>query len=438
MERDPIVWQLLLQAVLIGLNAVFACAEIAVVSLNDVKLARLAAQGDRRAVRLAALTKQPARFLATIQVAITLSGFLGSAFAADSFSEKLSALALSWGVPLSQKALGTLSVVCITLILSYFTLVFGELVPKRLAMKNAEKLALGMAGMIAVIARLFAPLVSLLTASTNGILRLLGLDPNAEDAAVTEEDIRLMVDAGGDKGTIDRAEQRIIQNVFEFDDITAGELATHRTDIVLLWKHDGPAVWDETIRQNRYSRYPVCGESVDDVLGVLSAKDYFRLPERDPELVWHSAVKPAYFVPESVRADVLFHNMKATGNRFAIVLDEYGGMTGIVTISDLVEQLVGDISDDGPAPVPEIAPAGDGAWTVRGSAPIEDVAHALGVEIPEGEYDTFGGYVFSELGTVPEDGACPVLEANGLSIRVLSVREHRLEAAEVRPAAPAQ
>lgn len=427
-----LLWQLLLQFFLIALNAVFACAEIAVVSVNELKLERLAAKGDKRAIRLQTLIQQPARFLATIQVAITLSGFLGSAFAADNFSKKLVELLLKTGVPVSAETLSTISVIIITLILSYFTLVFGELVPKRIAMKNAEKLALSMASMVYHISRFFAPLVSLLTASTNGILRLFGIDPNSEEDAVTEEDIRILVDAGSEKGMIEHSERDLIQNVFEFNDITAEEIATHRTDIVLLWKNESIDQWDETIRKYDYSRFPVCGESVDDVLGVLSSRTYWRLPSHDAEFVWTHAVTPAYFVPESVRADVLFHNLKTTGNRFAIVLDEYGGMTGIVTMSDLVEQLLGDINDNSVPLVPKIAPAGDGAWHIRGNAPMQDVAHALGVSLPQGEYDTFGGFVFSHLGIIPDDGTHPTVTIAPLSVHILEVQDHRLEIAEVK------
>ena len=306
MNDNALLWQLLLQVILIALNAVFACAEIAVISFNDNKLARLAEQGDKRAVRLARLTSQPARFLATIQVAITLAGFLGSAFAADNFSDMLTEWLVGLGVSLPASTLDTISVVLITIILSYFTLVLGELVPKRVAMRKAEALALGMSGLISFISKLFAPIVWLLTISTNALLRLIGIDPNADDEEVTEEEIRMMVDAGREKGVIDEEETEIIQKVFEFDDITAGELATHRTDIALLWTDETMEQWAATIHESRHSRYPVCDESVDNVVGVLNAKDYFRLDDKSRENVMEHAVKPAYFVPEGVKADVLF------------------------------------------------------------------------------------------------------------------------------------
>ncbi|HEX3023389.1 MAG TPA: CNNM domain-containing protein, partial [Lachnospiraceae bacterium] len=246
MFSDPLIWQIILQIILIALNAIFACAEIAVISMNDNKLAKLASQGDKRALRLTALTSQPARFLATIQVAITLSGFMGSAFAADNFSDRLVSGLVNMGVTIPESTLNSISVIIITLILSYFTLVFGELVPKRVAMKKAEKLALGMSALVSSISRIFAPIVWLLTTSTNGLLRLLGIDPNEEDEEVTEEEIRMMVDAGSEKGTIDNDEKELIQNVFEFDDLTVEEICTHRTEVSLLWMDESMEQWENT------------------------------------------------------------------------------------------------------------------------------------------------------------------------------------------------
>ena len=340
---QTILLQLLLQVVLIALNAVFACAEIAVLSVNETRLEKLAEDGNRKAVRLRRLTSQPAKFLATIQVAITLSGFLGSAMAAENFSEYLVNWLVSLGVTIPRGTLDAISVVLITIVLSYITLVFGELVPKRLAMKKSEALALGMSGMISGISKIFAPLVWLLTVSVNGVLRLLGVDPNAEEEQVSEEEIRMMVDAGGEHGTIDREEQHFIQNVFEFDDLTAGEISTHRTEIAMLWMDETPEQWAETIRTSRHSMYPVCQESVDQVIGVLNTKDYFRLADHSRETILAQAVKPAYFVPESVKADVLFRNMRNRRIHFAVVLDEYGGLSGIITIYDLLEQGVYDV-----------------------------------------------------------------------------------------------
>lgn len=431
--EDSILVMLLLQVVLIALNAVFACAEIAVISINDSKIAKMAGAGDKRAIRLARLTSQPARFLATIQVAITLSGFLGSAFAAENFSDRLVDWLLGLGVPVSAATLDTISIVLITVVLSYFTLIFGELVPKRVAMRKAEPLALAMSSMISTIARLFAPIVSLLTVSTNAMLRLLGIDPDAEDDEVSEESIRIMVDTGSEKGAIDHEEKEFIQNVFEFDDLTAGEIATHRTDIIFLWLEDNMEQWKDTIFRNRHTCYPVCGKTADDVAGMLYAGDYFRLEDKGRENVLKNAVKPAYFVPESVKADVLFRNMRQNHERIAVVLDEYSGVSGIVTRNDLIEQLVGDLGDDEcGTPAQHIEAIGDGCWRIRGCTPIEEVSKLLGVDIGSDTYDTFNGFVFDALGSIPGDGAQVEVETDTLTIQVTEIREHQVESAIVR------
>lgn len=433
---DPILWQMLLQILLIALNAVFACAEIAVISMNDAKLARMVQQGDKRAMRLARLTSQPARFLATIQVAITLSGFMGSAFAADNFSGKLVEWLVGLGVNVPAATLDTFAVILITLLLSYFTLVFGELVPKRIAMKKAEQLALGMSGLITFISKLFAPIVWGLTASTNLILRLFGIDPNAEENDVSEEEIRMMVDVGSEKGVIDAQEKLLIQNVFEFDDLVVGEFATHRTELALLWMNESNEAWESTICETRHTMYPVCEGSVDHVVGVLNAKDYFRLREKNRETIWAEAIMPPYYVPESVCADVLFRQMQHSRNHFAIVLDEYGGMLGIVTMNDLLEQLVGDLENETSAePQPEdIAAISQGVWEIRGGARLSEVEQALGIHLPTDTYDTFGGFALGTYGAIPADGSELTFQIEGLEIHTASIREHRLETATVRMA----
>lgn len=428
-----ILWQIVLQIILIGLNAVFACTEIAVISVNDNKLEKMAAEGNKRAVKLFNLTKQPARFLATIQIAITLSGFLGSAFAADNFADLLTNWLVSLHIPISASTLNSISVIVITLILSYFTLVFGELVPKRVAMKNAESLALGISSVISFIAKIFSPLVSLLTVSTNTVLRLFGIDPNSEDDEVTEEEIRMMVDVGSQKGTIDVDEKEMIQNVFEFDDLTADEIATHRTDVLMLDLDDSMEEWEETIYANHHSYYPVCDGSVDDIFGVLYVREYLLLKDRSRENVLKNAVKPAYFVPHSIRADLLFENMKNTGHYFAIVLDEYGGVSGIITIFDLIEEIIGDLnSGDLEYNDTEIKQIDQYSWEILGSAPIDDVAKELKLKLEEGDYDTFGGYILHTLGYIPSDGDTPQLKTAGMSIRVIEVKDHRIISTLVR------
>jgi len=430
-----ILGQLLLQLILIILNAIFACAEIAVISVSDAKVAKLEEQGDKRAKKLKKIKDRPDKFLSTIQVAITLAGFLGSAFAADNFAGRIvkaveeSNVVTESGISLNLELIETIAVILITMILSYITLVFGELVPKRLAMRKSEKIALGMAGLLCAASRFFAPLTGLLSLSTNGILRLMGIDPNEENDEVSEEEIRLMVDEGSQKGVIDEQEQELIENVFEFDDLTVSDFATHRTDITILWTEDSIDDWEKTIHETRHLMYPVCGETIDEVVGVLNIKDFFRMRGEDRELILREVVKPAYFVPEGIHADVLFKQMKSTKQHFAVVLDEYGGMMGIVTMNDILQQLVGDIADQETAEheEPEMEKIGENTWLIQGIASLSDVAEELGIELPVEKYDTMGGYVFSNYGVVPEDGTEFELDLDLLHIKVTEIKDHRIE-----------
>lgn len=434
--NSSLIFLLLLQAVLIFLNAVFASAEIAVLSINETKLERMAQEGNNRAKRLFRLTREPARFLATIQVAITLSGFLGSAFAADNFSEPLVDWILSLGVNIPRATLDAAAVIVITLVLSYFTLIFGELVPKRIAMKKPEQLAMGISGLVSGISIVFKPVVSFLSISTNLVLRLCGIDPNEEEEKVSEEEIRMMVDAGSEKGTIDHQEKEFIQNVFEFNDIMVESIATHRTDVTILWMEEDMDSWAETIHNSRHTRYPVCDGSPDNVVGVLNAKDYFRLEDKSRENVLQNAVYPAYFVLETTKADVLFKNMKANKKSMAIIIDEYGGMTGIVTLYDLIEELVGDLEDE---PLeyknddPYIEKVDENTWQVKGNVELEDIEEVLKMEIASAEFDTFTGLVFEELGRIPEDGEQDInLKIQDIQVHISSVKDHQIEKAEIK------
>ncbi len=432
---SSLIFLLFIQIVLIALNAVFASAEIAVLTVNEAKLERMAQQGNKRAGRLFRLTREPAKFLATIQVAITLSGFLGSAFAADNFSDPLVDLILGLGVNIPRASLDVIAVVLITLILSYVTLIFGELVPKRIAMKRSEQIAMGISGIVSGISVAFKPLVWLLSVSTNLVLRLCGIDPNEAEDQVSEEEIRMMVDAGSEKGTIDHQEKEFIQNVFEFNDIMVGNISTHRTDVVILWLEDGDEVWERTIHESRHTLYPVCDGSPDKIVGILNAKDYFRLDDKSRQSVMARAVHPAYFVPETVKADLLFRNLKKTRNTMAVVMDEYGGMVGIITLYDLIEELVGDLGDepDDPGdPEPYIEKLDGGLWKLVGNVPLKDIHEATGLELCSEDYDTFTGFVFDALGTIPDNGEQNIdLELKGMKIHISRILDHQVDLATI-------
>ena len=426
------VWLVLLQIFLIALNAIFAGTEIAVISVNETKLEKEVERGNKRAKWLLKMTQNSSGFLATIQVAITLSGFLGAAFASDSFAAVLSGALKRIGIGLSDSVLNTISVVLVTLVISYFSIVFGEMVPKRIAMKNAERFSLTMAGPITVIAKLFAPLVWLLTKSTNGILRLCGIDRESDEEIVSEEDLLLMADAGRKKGTIDDSENDMIRNVFAFDDLTVGEICTHRKEVSILWMDETVAEWEQTIHESRHSVYPVCGDSVDQIIGVLNAKDFFRLNCRDKKAVMEHAVHTPYFVHENLKADQLFSKMKRHADHFAVVLDEYGGMCGIITVTDLVEQLVGDFDDDEMLrQEPEIERLDSRCWKVRGSCSLHDVSRALEYAFPEEEYETFSGFLIGSLGEIPKDGTKLKMQVGPFQVRILDVCQHRIEKAIV-------
>lgn len=434
--NNSIVSLLLIQIILIALNAVFASAELAVLSVNESKINRLAEHGSKKARRLRKLLKEPAKFLSTIQIAITLSGFLGSAFAADGFSDPLVDWLVGLGVTLSPNTLDTLSVIFITLVLSYFTLIFGELVPKRIAMKKSEALALKVSGIVSGISVLFKPIVWLLSVSTNAVLRMLGIDPNETEEQVCEEDIRMMVETGGETGAIDKDEQNFIQNVFEFDDLSVGEILTHRTDLTMLWLGDTDETWEKVICNSNFSRYPVCDGSPDKVVGVLNAKIYLREKDKGRDNIMCSALEPAYFVPETVKADVLFRNMKQTHNTFAVVLDEYGGLTGIVTIQDLIEELVGELQENpsiSETAEPQIRQLDCDTWEISGNAELDEIERALGVTFDTEYINTFTGYIFDHLKGIPDDGKTNIeLKLDNISVTIKEIKEHQVVLAEIK------
>lgn len=435
MSSDPIWPQLLLQLVLIMLNAYFAATEIAVISLNENILRRQAEDGDKKAARLLKIVETPTRFLSTIQIGITLAGFLGSAFAADNFASRIRDWAVvKWQLDASAAAaVNTLAVVLITIILSFFTLVLGELVPKRVAMQKAEQVARFTCGVVSGLAAVMRPLIWLLTVSTNGMLRLLHIDPNAEEDQVSEEEIRMMVDIGEEKGAIESGEKEMIENIFEFNNMTAEEVMIHRTDVVMLWARDSDEEIVRTIRETGLTRFPVYEEDADDIVGILNTRTYLLNAREAQPKPLRELLTPAYFVPESVRTDALFRDMQAKKIHMAIVVDEYGGTSGIITMEDLLEEIVGNIYDEfDPQDEQEIVPLGENQWRIAGSADLEEVAEALGVELPEDEeYDTLGGLVFAQLAVIPEDGSHPEVDVCGLHIRVEELSDRRVEWATV-------
>ncbi len=441
MSDDPLLPKLFLLAVLILINAFFAAAEIAVISLSETKLKKQVEEGDKKAAKLLRLTQTPDHFLSAIQIAITLAGFLSSAFAADSFSDPL----VSWMVDdlgvtvLEPAALNDLMVVLITLVLSYFSLVLGELVPKRIAMKRTEGVARFTAGAVSAVAGVFRPVIWLLSISTNGVLRLLGIDPRADQEDVSEDEIRMMVDLGEERGAIEASEKELIENIFEFNNTTAEDVMVHRTDMVLVWAQDGPDEVLRIIRESGRSRFPVYEEDADDIVGILNTRDLLLNAQEERPKPLLALLRPAYFVPDSVRTDVLFRDMQSKKVHMAIVVDEYGGTSGLVTMEDLLEEIVGNIYDEfDPLEEKDIEQVEPGIWKASGGCDLERVAQALEVELPEEERsDTLGGLVFAQLSVIPEDGSQLEVDACGLHIRVLNFTDRRVEWALVSRLGPA-
>lgn len=424
---------IIIQIILIMANAIFAAAEIAVISVNSAKLEKLADDGNKKAKKLLKLTKNASKFLSTIQVAITFAALLGSAFAADSFAEPLSVWfnTLPFMVNAGFIIPESVFVILVTVILSFFSIVFGELVPKRIAMKNAEKVAFGLCGLLNFVSVIFAPFVWVLTKSTNLILRIFGIKPDEETEAASEEELRIMLDTSSERGEIDTLENEMIQNIFEFDDISISEVFTHRKKVSFLYRDDNIDEWKKTIARTRHGYYPICGDTVDDIIAILNVKKFFRFECKNIAMAMRLATEKPYFVPENMKADVLFNNMKENKNYFAVVVDEYGGNNGIITIHDLLELLVGDMDDKEDAVVVEIEHLEDDNWRILGIAPLEDVEEILEIDIEAEDCDTFGGYILTLLGEIPNDGAVFDIETDDLFVHVESVQGHTIQSAIV-------
>lgn len=426
------IGKLILLLVLIFLNAVFASAEIAVISMNDARLRQLTSEGNKKAVRLSKLVEQPSRFLATIQVAITLAGLLSSAFAADSFAAPVVNALISSGVTVKESTLKTVTVIVITIILAYFNLVFGELVPKRIAMKRAEKMALGMSNMLFGVSVIFKPIVFILTVSTNVVLRIFGINPNENDDKVTEEEIRMLLAQGSEQGTIKEYENEIIQNVFELNDTTIEQICTHRIDVDMLNADDSIEEWNKIINETRHSFYPVFKDGNENIIGILNTKDFFRLKSKTKKNVFAKALDEPLYAPCGMKSNVLFSRMKAVRNYFAVIIDEYGGFEGVITLHDLMEAIIGDFYDvDDGKVVSDIQKLADDSFKIKGSAPIDEVSEALGIDLNSEDYDTFNGYVCSIIESIPSDNKAFTCETDALTISVKTVKNHIVQTAIV-------
>lgn len=421
------------------LNAFFAASEMALVTLNDNKIKVMAEAGHKRAKILHTLLSEPSRFLATIQIGITLAGFLASAFAAGNFANVLAQVLLQAGVPLSEKMLETISVVLITLLLSYFTLVIGELVPKRIAMQKAEQIAMFAAVPLQALSTISAPFVKLLTFSTNLLVKLVGIDPKVDTENVTEEEIRMMVDVGEEKGTIQETEKMMINNIFEFDNKSVSDIMTHRTNIVSVSVDATLKDILTLITTEKYTRLPVYEENIDNIIGILHAKDLIQfIAEGDQnQFSLKEMIYEPYFVIGSKKTDDLFKEMQQQKVHMAVVVDDYGGTDGIVTVEDLLEEIVGNIFDehDDAEEEIEIKKIDETAFLMKGVISLYDVNEYLQLDLPTDEYDTLSGFVIGQIGKIPLEGDHAAIEFNGITFSVEEVDEKRITKVKVTTAA---
>lgn len=393
--------QIIVIVVLILLNAFFAASEIAFISLNDAKIEKMAMEGNKKAKKIKDMLTNPSKFLATIQIGITLAGFLSSAFASESFASKL-APKLNEIIPaISLSAWNSISIIVITIILSYFTLVFGELVPKRIAMKNCEKIAFFSIGIIRAISIVTAPFVKFLTFSTNVVSKIFGVSEK-DEKTVTEEEIRMMVDVGEEKGAIEEVEKNMINNVFEFNDKFASDIMVPRTEIFAVENKNTIADVVKILEEenNTYSRIPIYKENIDNIVGVVHVKDLFYSDKRGNTSIT-KIMKTPFYVPESKPVDELFSELRKKRNLMAVVIDEYGGTSGIVTMEDILEEIVGEIYDEYDEVEELYEIIDDNTFMINGEMAIYDVEDILDVRIDEGEYDTLSGFLVEKLGRVP-------------------------------------
>jgi len=418
--------QLLILFILILLNAYFAATEIAFISLNDAKIERQAKEGNKKAKQIEKMLKNPSKFLATIQIGITFAGFLSSAFASETFADMLAPALNSIFPNVSIEVFKGISIVIITIILSFFTLVFGELVPKRIGMKYYEKIAYATIGIIRVISVITAPFVKTLTFSTNVVSKLFGISEN-EKEIVTEEEIKMMIDEGEEKGTIELEEKEMINNIFLFNDITASEVMTHRTDIYAIEISSNIEDIVKELDEYKYSRIPVYEDTIDNIKGILFVKDLLKYYINKKKIKIKSMLREAYFTSENKQINELFKELQNNKMQMAIVIDEYGGTAGLLTMEDLLEEIVGNIFDEYDEIEDEYKKIDENTFLISGSTSIYDLRKILGIEIPEGDYETLSGYLLELLGRVPEDNGKPIIETEKVVYKIEEYVDKRIE-----------
>lgn len=425
MESDPetsnIMMQLIVLVLLTLINAFFAGAEMAVVSVNKNKIRNLSKNGNKNAQLIEKLFEDSTKFLSTIQVAITFAGFFSSASAATGISQV-------FGKWLSDRGImygASISFVVVTIILSYFTLVFGELVPKRVALQKAESFSLLAVKPIYFFSKLLSPFIRLLSVSTNLVLKLFGMKTENLDEAVSEEEIKAMLDSGH----FNKNEKDMINSVFSFNDMIAREVMIPRIDVYMINIEEPMDTYIDDMLESRHSRIPIYKGDKDNIIGVLQIRDFIIEAKKKSfeEIEIQKIMQKPYFVPETKSTDALFKDLQKINQHMALLIDEYGSFSGIVTVEDLVEEIVGDINDEYDEVEPEFVQLGDSSYAIDGSMSVDDLNETLGLDLKPDNYDTVSGFLIEHLGFIPSKEDRPVVEINHLKFTVMEVKYKRIE-----------
>ena len=431
MDPEPmsLVSQFILILVLTLLNAFFASAEMAIVSVNRNRIKMLADDGNKKASLLVDLLEEPNKFLSTIQVGITLAGFFSSASAATGISEVIGASLSQLGIPYAQ----SISLVVITIILSYFTLVFGELVPKRIALQKSEQMAMLSVRPIVFVFKFAKPFVKLLSLSTNVLLRVIGMSDTDLEEKVSREEIKSLVDAGEEYGVINQIEKEMINSIFDFDDKLAKEVMTPRTEVYMI-NIKLPLSIEELLEEN-YSRIPVYEGDMDNIIGILYLKDFlheaYQVGFENVDL--KKLLHRPYFVPECKNIDQLFKELQKSKNHLAVLIDEYGGFSGIVTIEDLIEEVMGDINDEYDDDDPVIRKIDNDTYIVNGLISIKELNDKLQLNLDEEteDYDTLGGFLINQIDYIPSETEECMVEYENLVFKIECVKDKRIEMVKI-------
>ena len=417
---DGSLWMIITMVICLIFSAFFSASETAFTSFNKTRMRTRAEEGNKRAERVLKMSESYDKLLSTILVGNNIVNIL------------LSSVATVWFIALlvNTRVSGYASAIS-TAVITIIVLIFGEITPKSLAKDHPEGFAIAVSGFLKAIVVILTPINFIFMLWKKLVTKIF---KPSEEEAVTEGEVLTLIDEAHEDGSIDEYNKELIENIFDFDDLSAGEIATHRTDLTFLDFSDTMEEWDNVINNSRFSRYPICKDGIDNVIGILDARLYLRLDDKSRDNVMNNIVSAPYFVPEAVKADVLFKNMRDHKESLAVVLDEYGGLFGVITMTDLIECIVGDINsenEDGEEDLPPVELIAENSWRILGSASIDEVEDALGIKLEDTDSDTFSGYALGLYGSVPDDGSNFELTTDNLNIVIEEIKDHRIDRATV-------